>query len=343
MEYVIILAGGVGSRFWPLSSSTEPKQFLNIGSKRPMLIDAFERLKPLVDIRRIYVATSARHEAKVRALTRSTGIPQQNILFEPLVKNTLAPIVVLSERIYRQDPDALIAVVPCDHFVRNVAKFRQTLRKAFEVARRGLIVTCGFPPTRPETGYGYIKVKGQGAGYFPVDRFLEKPDEARAARLVKDKRYYWNGGVFVFGASTMLEEVRAYVPRALLLARRMKNDVLLHRLWPSLPSISIDYAVMERTRKAALVPARYGWLDLGSWQAVSQVMKKDTRGNIQVGTCVDAGSTDTLSWSQGRVIATVGLRGVIVVETPDAVLVCAKDRAQDVKKIVEMVKKLKRG
>lgn len=341
MEYVIILAGGVGSRFWPLSRETEPKQFLNICSDKPMLEDAVARLKPLVPRDRMFVATSARHREKVIPLARRAGIAAGNILFEPQVRNTFAPIAYLCAMIYRRDPNAVIAVIPCDHFVRNENKFRDVLRRAFTIAGRGLIVTCGFPPRRPETGYGYIKVKARRNGFCLVESFLEKPDEKTAKKFMKDKRFFWNGGVFVFSARTMSEEIKTYMPSAFGIVQRMVNGAAIQKLWRTMPNISVDYAVMERTKKAALIPADYGWLDLGSWQAVIDVMKKDRNRNISVGPCLDAGSRDILSWSEGRIVATIGLRDVIVVETADAVLVCAKDRTQDVKAIVERVKKMR--
>ncbi|MCG8431448.1 MAG: mannose-1-phosphate guanylyltransferase, partial [Candidatus Omnitrophica bacterium] len=255
MNYVIILAGGVGSRFWPLSRETEPKQFLPIGSRRPMLEDAVLRLAAVTDRKRIFIATGLRHRLKVKQCTRGLGLKDKNYLFEPRVKNTLAPIALLSRRIFDADPEAVIAVVPCDHFVADVRVFRRTVKKAFSVAREGKIVTFGFPPRRPETGYGYIKVKGprRRTGYFSVDRFLEKPSLARAKTYLAGRGYYWNGGVFVFPAQLMCEEVKRHCPPVYDLVGKMDTPAGFNRLWPRLPSISIDYAVMEKSRSLVVL------------------------------------------------------------------------------------------
>lgn len=339
MNYVIILAGGVGSRFWPLSRQTEPKQFLPISSKRPLLADALQRLGSVVDKSRIYIATSRRHAALVKHCTKPFGLSPSNFLFEPSVKNTLAPIAVLSEKISRQDPHAVIAVLPCDHFVKNVSMFRATLKRGFSLARAGGIVTFGFPPVRPETGYGYIKARGSArAGAFSVERFVEKPSRETAQKFMKDKRYFWNAGVFIFSAVFMNAQVKRFVPAAGALVRRMVDTGTLLPYWQKLSSISVDYAVMEKTSGIAVMPARYGWLDVGSWQAVYDVMPKDKSGNILRGPCINVDSSDSLVWSGGRLIAAVGVRDLIIVDTPDALLVCARGRDQDVKKVVEQLR-----
>lgn len=342
MNHLILLAGGVGSRFWPLSRQSDPKQFLAINSKRPLLEDALLRIGDTVPPERTYIATALRHASRARRCARPFAVPQANFLFEPSVKSTLAPIALLSERIYARDPQAVIAVVPCDHFVRDEKKFRGALRKGFIAARTGTIVTFGFPVRRPETGYGYIQALGRASGgVLAVRRFLEKPTLSRARRFMRDRHYFWNGGIFIFPASLMAAEVKRLMPRVSALIGRMTDAGSLKRHWHRMPAISIDYAVMEKTRRIALIPASYGWIDVGSWQAVYELMPKDARGNVRAGKSLDIGSRDSLVWSTGRLIATVGLRGLIIVDSPDALLVCAKERHQDVKKVVEELKKKK--
>ncbi|TRZ95034.1 mannose-1-phosphate guanylyltransferase/mannose-6-phosphate isomerase [bacterium] len=340
MNYVIILAGGVGSRFWPLSRELEPKQFLNICSKKPMLDECLSRIKGLFPKENIFIATNKAHRKKLNACLKRYNLPNKNIFLEPEGKNTLAPIAFLSKKINESDPDASILVLPCDHFVRDKRKFLKLLKKGLEVSKQGQIVTFGFPPKRPETGYGYIKVKSKKKDFYSIEKFLEKPDLARAKELIKDKHYYWNGGLFIFKPSVMLGEVKKFKPEAYKALQIKKN---FKRLWRSLPSISVDYAVMEKTKKAVLMVADYGWLDLGSWQSMEEILKKDKSGNIFKGNCLDLGSKNTLVWSEGQLVATLGLKNMVIVATKDAILAAAKDKTQEVKKIVQILRNKKSG
>jgi mannose-1-phosphate guanylyltransferase len=347
MTYAVILAGGVGSRFWPLSRAYEPKQFLNLCSKRPMIEETIHRVSGLINKENIYIATSKIHSQKIKRLVKSYGISAGHILFEPEGKNTLAPIGVLSQRINSIDPGAVIAVLPSDHFIRQRKRFSNLLKKAIEVAKEGYIVTLGVTPKRPETGYGYIKLRakrkamGPQKPYYEIESFIEKPSLKKAKGFLKDKRYYWNCGIFIFRADVMLGEIRRFSPQAYKIITQIKNKKSLDKLWPGLLSISVDYAIMEKTKKAALLPADCGWLDLGSWRAIEEVLKRDKCGNIYRGNCVSIADKDTLVWSNKGLVATIGLENIIVVNTEDALLVCRKDLAQEVKKIARLLKENK--
>jgi len=347
MDYVIILAGGIGSRFWPLSSEVEPKQFLNICSSKPMLNESLNRIRNLVPKGNIFIATSKTQKAKIASCLKSLGLPINNIFFEPQGKNTLAPIAALAQRLISKDPEANIVVLPCDHFVKDNRKFLRVLSKGLGIARLGRIVTLGFTPVRPETGYGYIKIKPKlrvkDQGFYEISKFVEKPELKKAKEFLKSKDYFWNGGIFIFRADVMLEEIEKLKPKAYKIIMAMADEHSFNRLWQDLPAISIDYAVMEKTKKIVLVKADYGWLDLGNWQAVEGILKKDKRGNIFKGNCLDLGSRNTLVWSEDKTVATIGLKNTVVVVTKDAVLVCPKDKTQDVKKIVRLLKKKKTG
>ena len=345
MNYAIILAGGVGSRFWPLSRESQPKQFLNICSRNTLLKETLYRISSVVSRKNIYLAGNRIQESKINKCLRGAGIPRANIFFEPCGKNTLAPITVLSRKIYSGDKEAIIAVLPSDHFIGETARFSSAIAKAFRVARRGYIVTMGIRPDHPETGYGYIKagpkIKIPKAGpCYRSERFIEKPGIAKAKALIKDRRYYWNSGMFIFKAEVMLQEIRRLAPRTYRLTAGINNKKDITKTWPRLASLYIDYAVMEKTAKAVVLPADYTWTDLGSWQAWEEIMPKDKRGNIFKGNnCFDLGSSNSLIWSGRRLVATVGLRDIIIVDTDDALLVCHRDRAQDVKRLVESFKK----
>ncbi len=339
MNYAIILAGGVGSRFWPLSRQTEPKQFLSVCSGKPMIDETIDRIALLIKKENIYIATNKMHKEKIKEFIKRQGIMIKNVLFEPEGRNTFPPIIVLTQRINKIDPEAVISVLPCDHVIENDEKFVELLAKAISVSGGGNIITFGVSPKRPETGYGYIKVKGErlkGKGaIYKIAKFIEKPDLAAAKKLIKDKKYYWNSGIFVFKAEALISETKKLLPDVYRILNSARD---FNRLWASLPATSMDYAIMERTKNSLLMPADYGWLDLGSWQAIQEVMQKDKSGNIFKGKCLDIESKNTFVWSQDRLVASVGLRDVIIVDTKDALLVCAKDKTQDVKKLVQALR-----
>lgn len=339
MIYAIILAGGSGIRFWPLSRQDEPKQFLNVFSGRPMMEETVNRMQRLIKRNNIYVATNRIYHKKIKNCLKKLGVPVRNVLFEPQARNTLAPIGLIAANIYKKDKEAVIVVLPCDHYIKDKTKFLRALNKAIAVARKGYIATLGIVPDRPETGYGYIKVKSKKQDFYLIDCFIEKPGLARAKKFIQDKSYYWNGGIFVFTAGVLLQELKKFAPADFRLIAKIRDNKSLNKLWPKFTSLSIDYAIMEKTRKIALVPIDFGWLDLGSWQAIEGMKKKDKAGNIFKGHCIDLGSKNTIAWSDHRFLATIGLDNIIIVNTRDAILVCAKDKSQDVKRLVEILRK----
>lgn len=339
MNYAIILAGGTGTRFWPLSRQLEPKQFLNICSNRPMIEETISRLRGLVKRHNIYIATNKLHIKKMTKCVKGLKISMGNLLLEPEAKNTFAPIAVLSCKIDNEDPDAVIAVLPSDHFVKDKKKFLKLLTKAIKIAKLGYLVTMGILPDYPQTGYGYIKIGKKCNDFYLAEKFIEKPELTRAREFVKEKSYFWNSGIFVFRPAVILEEIKRLIPVAYSIIRKMQNKRDFEKSWTKLPSVSFDYAIMERANKVALLPADYGWSDLGSWQALSKIMNQDRNGNIFRGTCVDLDSKNSFVWSDKRIVATLGLDNLVIVDSKDALLVCPKDRAQDVKKLVEILKR----
>lgn len=349
MDYAIILAGGAGTRFWPLSTYEEPKQFLSIFSDRPLFEETVLRIRKLIVDKNIYIATNKVHSRKIKNCLKKFKIPFKNLFFEPEVRNTLAPIAFLSQKINDMDRDAVIVVSHSDNVIKHNDKFLEALKKGVDIARQGYIVTLGTLPQRPETGYGYIKIKSkilsgrpadkkQKSKIYRVDRFIEKPNLSNAKKFVQDKKYYWNSGIFIFRSDIMLGEVERFMPKAYKIIMRMKNKQDFNRLWQRLPSLSIDYAVMEKTKKAALLPVDYDWIDLGTWQAIGEILKKDRNGNIFKGNCRDVGSKNSLVWSNNRLVVTLGLKDIIIVDTKNALLVCSKDKTQDVKKIAQKLK-----
>ncbi|MFH1269713.1 MAG: sugar phosphate nucleotidyltransferase [Candidatus Omnitrophota bacterium] len=343
MNYAIILSGGTGTRFWPLSRESEPKQFLNVYSARPMMKETIARISPLIKRGNIYIASGRAYSRKIKECLKGLNIPPRNILLEPESKNTFAPIAVLSGFIVNSDPDAVIVLLPSDHFIKDSGSFRKLLSKGIEIARRGYIVSLGIPPERPETGYGYIKRGARSGNFYRIQKFIEKPDLKRAKKFIRDKRYFWNSGIFIFSARVMLNEIKKFMPGAYGILTQVKDKKDFIRLWHKLPSISLDYAIMEKTKKIVLLPLDCGWVDVGSWGALGEIAKKDKNGNILRGKIIDIGSRDTMVWSDRRMIATLGLDGIIIVDTQDALLVCRKDMSQDIRRIVGILKEKNHG
>jgi mannose-1-phosphate guanylyltransferase/mannose-6-phosphate isomerase len=350
--YPVILAGGSGTRFWPLSRRLAPKQLLSLTSERTMLQDTVLRIGPAASAERIWVVTGRDLVDETRRQLRVINVGA-SVISEPVGRNTALAIAVAAERLLAADPDAVMAVLPADHAVAKPDVFLSTVALAADVARDGYLVTIGIVPRRPETGYGYIErgapltrggeQKKQHAQAFRVERFVEKPDRGRAEQYVAAGNYFWNSGMFVWRASDIIEELRRYASgiasAGAQIARAMAEPVVdenhLRALYEAAESVSIDYAVMERSRRVAVVPAEFGWNDVGSWAALDDVAAKDEHGNVISGRVVDVDSRRSIVYAQDRVVATIGLDNLIVVDTPDATLVCAKDRAQEVRKVVD--------
>lgn len=342
MNYAVILAGGVGSRFWPFSRELEPKQFMKIIGEASLLQATVRRLKGLVDGRRIYIVTNSIYFYEVKAQVAGFGIPDSNIILEPQGKNTAPAIGLCAKLISKIDKDALLLVLPSDHYVGNADNFRRTVKKAIACANKDFLVTIGIRPKAPSTGYGYIKT-GKGNGFLGVEKFLEKPDLKSAKKYVKDKRYFWNSGMFIWKASVFLGELKKYLPGLYANLRLINSVDDIAGTWPKIKPISVDYGIMERSRKIALVPASFYWTDLGSWEALAEVFPKNKKGNIENGDTLHLDSQGVCVFTRGnRLVSTVGVNNIVIADTPDALLVCDRSRTQDVKCLVEKLKLLKR-
>lgn len=340
----VILSGGSGTRLWPLSREAFPKQFLALVGRESMLQATWRRVAPLASGAPIVVAGEA-HRFMVAEQLREAGCDAATILLEPLARNTAPAIAAAALEAVRDGADPLLLVLPSDHVIADAEAFRAAVRAASQAAESGALVTFGIVPTGPETGYGYIKASA-GEGVRTVERFVEKPDAATAAAYVASGDYAWNSGMFLFRASAYLAELERHQPAMLAACRealaRARRDVDFVRLdataFAASPSDSIDYAVMEKTAHAAVLAIDAGWNDVGSWAALWQVAEQDGQGNAHHGDVVAEDCRDTLAWGDGRLLALLGLRDVVVVDTADAVLVAHKDRVQDVKGIVAELK-----
>lgn len=350
--YIVILAGGSGTRFWPLSRAARPKQLISITGDRTMLQRTVERVLPLNPKRILVITNQIQAEETALQLSGYRSIPI-DVIAEPSARNTAAAVGLAATIIAAHDPAGIMAVLPADHFIKDEEGLRDALAKARHAAHHGYLVTLGIMPSRPETGYGYIEadMELRGDGPFPVRRFVEKPPLEQAVRYLDEGNFFWNSGMFIWRCDTILSEIAFHQPdlgRALA-GISFTGDVWelsdlaeqIATMYGSIASISIDYAVMEKSTKVQVVPVEMGWSDVGSWSALPEVVPPDALGTV----CINAAghvaidSSDCLIYADGKVVATVGISGLVVVSTPDALLVCDRERAQDVKRVVEELTK----
>jgi mannose-1-phosphate guanylyltransferase len=354
----VLLAGGRGTRFWPRSRTRTPKQLLNITGGETMLRETVSRLEPVFALRDFWVVTNIEQATAVRAQLR--GVPAAHILAEPVGRNTTAAIALAAIHLQHQHGDALMTVLPSDSYVADAARYRQLVRAALDLARTpGNLVVFGVPPTRPETGYGYIEAGKAGARVhgiraMAVRRFTEKPALPVARRYVASGRYFWNAGIFFWRVSTYLECLRRFLPATHAALMRLAETIgtpkyaaALRRIYPTLENISVDYAIMEpaarssRGVRVSVIPARVGWSDIGSWNAVYELLASKPGANVSAGPSFTLDVTGNYFWAPGKFIAAIGVHDLVLVETDDAILLCPRDRAQDVSKIVKYIEQQK--
>lgn len=351
--YPVIMAGGSGTRFWPLSRHLFPKQLLRIGGEHTLIQQTMRRVIGCASAANVLISTNAAQADLIRAQLVDWKEDLTNgFILEPEGRNTAPAIALAAIEVMGRDPDGLMLVVPADHVVTGQREFETAVQLASQLAEKGYLVTFGIKPIRPETGYGYIKAKhrvllgkrGKLRGYL-VQRFVEKPNVVKAAQYVKRGGYFWNSGMFVWRAATVLEEIGLHQPTIMAAMEQIKKLRMdgapkqsIDEAYRKIASVSIDTGVMERSSKAAVVPVTFKWSDVGSWGSLDEVAEKDGAGNVITGRVIDLESTRSIVYADRRVVATIGLRDMVVVDTPDATLVCPKSRAQDVKKIVDILK-----
>ncbi len=344
--YVVILAGGVGTRFWPLSREAQPKQFLKIIGSRSLLQQTLWRIKSKVYPQNTFIVTNAAYRQKIEQQTVPFKIPPANILLEPEGKNTAPAIAWAATYIDKMSSDAIMAVLPSDHLIFNEPRFLKVFDEAIQLANQDYLVTLGIIPTRPETGYGYLKlqpIRENGKTIYRVQRFTEKPTLKKAKQFLQEKRYLWNSGMFFWKTKTILDEFKKYLPVVYKLFKHQCNSQYARSIWSKLPSISIDYGILEKSQKVVTVSVKnIGWSDLGSWEALAESLDKNRQGNIFKGNNVSLDCQNIFVVGQKRLIATIGLKDIIIVDTSDALLVCPLKQSQKVKETVSVLKKTKR-
>jgi mannose-1-phosphate guanylyltransferase len=343
--YAVVMAGGSGTRFWPLSRASRPKQTLPILGGASMVRQTVERLFPLFDAQRIFVVAGREHSDLVR---RDLDLlPPEQILEEPLGRDTAAAVGLAATFLEGRDPESAFAVLPADHYIDDPAKFQACLRRGREAARGGALVTVGVKPRFPSTSYGYLNRGARQGEVFRVRRFYEKPRLEAAKTFVESGDYFWNGGMFVWESWSILAAIARYLPALATslkaIAAALGTDRLpgvMAREYTRMPRISIDYGVMEKAERVLMVEADFQWDDVGSWAAAAERRGKDQQGNSIEGKCVSSETKNTLvlSTDPNHLVAVHGLEGYVVVHTPDATLVCPKSKAEDLKKLVEEIR-----
>lgn len=349
----VIISGGSGTRLWPLSRETRPKQFLPLVGQNSLYQQALLRVQQLgLGAISPIVVCNAAHRDFVFGQSRELGIDPRAVVLEPVGRNT-GPAVALAALLALRDPDAgaepLLLVLPADHVIMDDRAFAAAVNVAIEAAEGGRLVTFGVVPDRPETGYGYIQRGARRGGWAEIGRFVEKPDRATAEAYIASGEYWWNSGMFLFSAARLLEELHAHAAAMADACERIvveaQRDGVVVQLGPDFarcPANSIDYAVMEKTAHGAVVPLSAGWSDVGSWSALHDVLPRDAQGNTVLGDAMLESCRNTYVNAGKRLVAVVGVDDVVVIETDDAVLVLRRDRAQDVKKIVDALKAQRR-
>ncbi|MDX8380546.1 MAG: mannose-1-phosphate guanylyltransferase/mannose-6-phosphate isomerase [Ghiorsea sp.] len=339
----VVLAGGSGTRLWPMSRQQLPKQFLKLGGDESLLAATISRLKPLVEQDDVWVVTNEAH-ATGEAFSELNHL---HTILEPSAKNTAPAIALAAALLQENGDDPLMLVLPADHLIKDIPAFHESLKKAMKIAEEGKLVTFGIVPEHPDTGFGYIQADACNQdGNFPVKRFTEKPNLITAKSFLQQGNYFWNSGMFVWKASVILQEISKFAPEIFDVVMQMKDkwengepwqEAVRHE-FQNMPSISIDYAVLEQSKNVMVVPVSMGWSDVGSWDAVFDLTAKDDCNNAVSGHAVAIDCENTLLRSESRLLTAVGLKDIIAVETVDAILLCQRGESQRVREIVKRLK-----
>jgi mannose-1-phosphate guanylyltransferase len=351
--YAVILAGGIGTRFWPLSRKERPKQFLPIISEKTMIEETVERLAPLIPLERVYTIANSEQSRSIRDIF--SDIPDSNFLIEPLGRNTAPSLILATAHVFIQNPEAVVAALPADHLITDVPLFLKKLEAGAQAAaEHENLITFGIPPTFPSTGYGYIQFSREDPqkitdeDFYSVLEFKEKPDVTQAQAFLEAGNYFWNSGMFLWKAETFAHKLKEFASEwhmyweNILRALQAEDESKIAAIFETIPSTSIDYALMEKVKGVRMCKGNFGWSDVGAWSSLIDIWSKDQGGNALRAESLILDSENCLVYSRDKLTALVGVKDLIVVDTPDALLICRKDQDQRVKDIVGRLKKDKK-
>lgn len=341
--YGVIMAGGGGTRFWPLSRQKRPKQLLNLSGKDLMINETIDRIHRFIDYEDIFIVTN---QTQAEAMKQAVAgrVREENILSEPAARNTAACIGYAAEVIEKRYGSGIMCVFPADHYIKDEKEFGRIIEEGIrEVESKDCLLTIGITPTFAATGYGYIQYEDDTQVSHKVLQFVEKPDSKTAEEYLAKGTYLWNSGMFVWKTGTILSEIKNYIPEVYSIIEKIgvalnteAEEEALQQLYPQIPKISIDYGVMERSKRVRCMPGDFGWNDVGSWDMLEAIHEKDEKGNIFLGEHFELDTTNSVVYSStDKMIALIGVDDLVIVETEDALLVCNQQKAQDVKKVVE--------
>ncbi len=350
MYWAVILAGGLGTRLWPMSREKCPKQALKLVGDRTMFQHSVDRLQPMFPLERVLVVTRAEYRDLLHE--QVPKLPEENIVAEPAGRGTAPAIGLAAVHLKRRDPEAVMAVLTADHYIADTISFREVLGIAEKTARKGYLVTLGIQPSFPSTGYGYIEQgnridSGISVPIYEVNRFVEKPDLAAALQMMTDGRYTWNSGMFIWRVDRILQEIARHMPELSVSLGIIEDHIggpddsrVLREQWEKVQKETIDYGVMEKAGRIAVIPASIGWVDVGNWSSLFQLRDQDPHGNVWTGPHIAIDTQNTLAFTGGeKLIATIGVEELIIVDTQDALLICKKDCEQDVRLVVKQLER----
>jgi len=348
MNYAVIMCGGSGSRFWPKSRKNFPKQFLKTVGDKTMIQLTVDRINSFLPLENIYMVTNKSHVQNIH--NQLPEIDNRNILIEPLIKETAACIGYSAVKLLKHDKDAVMIVLPSDHYIQNEEEFMRTINQGLNIAQnKNCLVTMGIKPTRPETAYGYIETGKrveslEEAAVYKVKRFNEKPNKEKAQEFIEKGTYLWNSGMFIWKASVLLEQYREFLPDMYECLMKISESVdtareaeIVEQEYMEIDGISIDYGILEKSNDVYVMETNFMWDDIGSWTALERYLEKDDNGNSKNGIVKTLDSRNCILYGDKRLIAAVGVEDLIVVETDDVILVCKKDRDQDIKQLLKIL------
>lgn len=341
--YPVLLAGGTGTRLWPVSSDLHPKQLVRFMGKNTLIQDTIKRLEPVIDTEKIRIVCQEAHFHEIAKQIKELGIePEGQIICEPCGRNTAPAVLLAALKIQQEETEAILCIFPADHVIENINAFHRRIESAIELAARGYIVSFGIQPDYPETGYGYIEGdKEISGGALSIKKFIEKPDRETAKKYIESGNFFWNSGIFAFRASVIAEEFKHHQAQLLMTMERLvgSKDILDKNAYERLPNISIDYAIMEKTKKGVVLPSDFQWSDIGSWKSLYNFLPKDKNKNVIVGDVIANDTENSFILSHDRLVVTHQMKNTVVVETPNSVFVSDLDNSRDVKSIVQKLKK----